>query len=290
MKESTHELRIGDATELLEGIGRNAVQLVVTSPPYWSIKDYGCPGQIGVEDSYEEYLDRVTRVWEKCKRVLSPGCRLAINIGEQYLRAKDFGEYGIKPIPADLIGRCIDVGFKYLGGIIWKKISTTKTTGGCSWMGSIYYPRDGYVTYEHEFIVLFKKRGKTKAPSDAAKKESRLTKEQRSRWFRGIWDDIRPERQNGHGAMFPVEIPERLIRMFTFSGETVLDPFMGSGTTGVAAHRSGRNSIGIEINPLFTKEYTKKASIEGFCPVIISGTEAVHEQRGNERTEEAYVG
>jgi site-specific DNA-methyltransferase (adenine-specific) len=290
MNESTHQLRIGDATELLEEIAPNAVQLVVTSPPYWSIKDYGCPGQIGVEDSYEEYLDRLAKVWEKCKKALSPGCRLAINIGEQYLRAKDFGEYSIKPIPADLIERCIDVGFKYLGGIIWRKISTTKTTGGCSWMGSIYYPRDGYVTYEHEFVVLFKKCGKTKPSSKQLKEESRLTKEQRSRWFRGIWDDIRPERQNGHMAMFPVEIPERLIRMFTFRGETVLDPFMGSGTTGVAAHRSGRNSIGMEINPSFTKEYTRKARTEGFCPRIMCSTEAVHGRRGNERAEEAHVG
>jgi site-specific DNA-methyltransferase (adenine-specific) len=137
-----------------------------------------------------------------------------------------------------------------MGNIIWEKISTTKTTGGGLWMGSIYYPRDGHITYEHEYIILFRKRGDWPRPTDAQKEKSKLTKQERSEWFRGIWK-VFPERQNSHEAMFPVEIPRRLIKMYSFYGETVLDPFLGSGTTCLAAELEGRNSIGYEINENF---------------------------------------
>jgi site-specific DNA-methyltransferase (adenine-specific) len=174
-----------------------------------------------------------------------------VNIGDQYLRARDHGRYRVLPIPADTIRGAIALGFDFMGSIIWQKVTTTKTTGGCSLMGSMYYPRDGHVTYEHEFILLFRKPGKWPGPADASAKErSRLTLEERSLWFRGTWR-IAPERQKGHVAMFPVELPERLIRMYTFSGETVLDPFLGSGTTTLAAMRAGRRSIGIELNEGF---------------------------------------
>ena len=150
-----------------------------------------------------------------------PGCKLVINIGDQFLRSKDNGGiYEIKPIHADMIKSCQELGFRFLGNIIWRKITTTKTTGGCSWMGSIYYPRDGYITYEHEYIIIFKKDGKAPRPSKEAKELSRLPKEYRSKWFRGIWDDIPPEKQGQHCAMFPEELPMRIIRMFSFAGET----------------------------------------------------------------------
>jgi DNA modification methylase len=154
------------------------------------------------------------------------------------------------PIHADIIQQFRELGLTCFGNIIWKKITTTRTTGGCTWMGSIYYPRDGYITYEHEYILLFRKRGKARRPPKAVREKSRLTKEQRSAWFRGMWE-IPPVRQEEHPAAFPVELPARLIRMFTFWGETVLDPFVGSGTTLQAAEEAERRGIGIELNEKF---------------------------------------
>ncbi len=257
---TNHILYIGDAVQKLQKINHK-VGLVVTSPPYWNIKDYEIQEQIGHGQSYEEYIDSLKEVWKYCKQVLSPGCKLVINIGDQYLRSKDNdGVYEIKPIHADIIKTCQELGFYFLGNIIWRKISTTKTTGGCAWMGSIYYPKDGYITYEHEYVMLFKKPGKAPRPSKEDKDLSRLTKDIRSKWFRGIWDDLPPEKQVKHCAMFPEELPTRIIRMFSFVGETVLDPFVGSGTTMVAAQKWDRNSIGIEINPDFTSLINDRVS------------------------------
>ncbi len=230
-------------------VADESVQLIVTSPPYWSIKDYGHEDQIGATESYEKYLVSLEKVMSQSIRVLQPGCRAAINIGDQYLRASEHGRYRVLPIPADLtvIGRSL--GLDFMGSIIWRKISTTKTSGGGCWMGSTYYPGDGHVTYEHEYIVLFRKPGKrVVSVSDEAKEMSKLTKDERSSWFRGVWDDIRPERQVEHVAMFPLELPRRLIKMYTHVDETILDMFIGSGTTAKAAQVEHRNSIGYEID------------------------------------------
>ncbi len=275
---SDQQLHLGDAATALRSLPGRSAQLVVTSPPYWSIKDYDHPDQIGHQDSYERYLERLMEVWNGVDHVLEPGCKVAVNVGDQFLRARDHGVYRVAPIHAEIIKQFQSFrGFIYLGGIIWRKITNTNTTGGCSWMGSIYYPRDGYVTYEHEFILLFKKQGKAQRPAKAAKEQSRLTKQQRSEWFRGVWD-IPPARQDDHPAMFPVELPERLIRMFTYVGETVVDPFVGSGTTLEAAHRAGRHGIGIELNPGFVDACSKRVpSIqihEERCGEIESSTTA----------------
>lgn len=243
-----HKVIFGDSQEMPE-LADETIHLVVTSPPYWCIKDYDHPGQIGHDQSYDDYLEAMERVIRECHRVLCAGCRMAINIGDQYLRASEHGRYRVQPIPADLsvIGR--RVGFDFMGNIIWRKVSTTNTTGGCSLMGSMYYPRDGHVTYEHEYILLFRKLGRWPQPISAeAKERSRIGKEERSRWFRGLWDDVPPVRQIEHSAMFPVEMPRRLIRMYTFWGETVLDPFVGSGTTILAAGLEGRTGVGYDIN------------------------------------------
>jgi len=245
----THRIIFGDSRQMTE-VDDQSVHLVVTSPPYWCIKDYAHPGQIGYNQSYEEYLADLGQVLSECRRVLCPGCRAAINIGDQYLRASEHGRYRVQPIPADIIRMGLDLGFDFMGNIIWEKISTTNTTGGGQWMGSTYHPRDGHITYEHEYIILLRKQGDWPRPTPEQKEKSRLTKEERSEWFRGIWH-IPPERQNSHIAMFPVELPRRLIKMYSFYGETVLDPFLGSGTTSLAAELTGRNSIGYEINEDF---------------------------------------
>ena len=250
LNDTTHHVIIGDSRHM-DAVETETVDFVVTSPPYWSIKDYGHEGQIGRRQDYGEYLDDLQQVLGECLRVLRTGCRMALNIGDQYLRATEHGRYRVQPIAADLTLRAQAAGFDFMGGIIWRKISTTHTTGGGAMMGSMYLPKDGHITYEHEYILILRKQGQWQKPSAEVCDKSTLTKEQRSAWFRGVWDDIAPERQKGHSAMFPVALPERLIRMYSFWGETVLDPFLGSGTTSLAAARAGRSSIGYEINAEF---------------------------------------
>lgn len=257
---TSHRVYVADSRRMQE-LEDESVHLVVTSPPYWCIKDYGHPGQIGYDQSYEEYIADLKQVIAECHRVLCPGCRAALNIGDQYLRASEHGRYRVQPIPADIIHLARDIGFDFMGNIIWEKISTTQTTGGGCWMGSIYHPKDGHVTYEHEYIILLRKQGDWPRPTPEQKKRSKLTREQRSEWFRGIWR-IPPERQEGHVAMFPLELPRRLIKMYSFFGETVLDPFLGSGTTALAADLEGRNSVGYEINPDFEATIREKLAAD----------------------------
>ncbi len=261
MSFSKHKIICGDAREILQRLEKESVGFSVTSPPYWQIKDYKTEDQLGSEQAYEDYLNDLSKVWEECHRILKKGCRLAVNIGDQYLRASEYGCYRVKPIPADTIKICQKIGFDFMGNIIWNKVSTTNTTGGGTWMGSTYFPKDGHITYEHEYILIFRKRGDWEAPSSEAREKSKLTKKQRSKWFRGHWR-ISPDRQNDHIAKFPKELPHRLIKMYSFHGETVLDPFLGSGTTSLAAKKNGRNSIGIELNPDFFRIIQKKIGAE----------------------------
>ena len=225
----------------------------MTSPPYWNIKDYGYEDQIGYGQSYQDYLRDLMAVWRACDAALEPGCKFVINVGDQFLRSNDETAYQVVSIHSDIIRQFREMGgYTFLGNIIWHKVTNTKSSGGGSWMGSTYYPRDGYVTYEHEYILIFRKDGKARRPTGDALEKSRLTMAERSLWFRGTWD-IPPERQYEHIAPFPVELPERIIRMFTFWGEMVLEPFCGSGSTLHAAFNSGRNCIGYDLNPEYVR-------------------------------------
>ncbi len=241
----------------MNDVNDDSVNLIVTSPPYWSIKDYQHEEQIGYDQTYEEYLESMRKVIGECHRVLKSGCRMVVNIGDQYLSVKDHGRHRIQPLSANMTIIGVQEGFDFMGGIIWNKISTSNPSGGCSMMGSIYYPKDGHISYEHEYILVFRKQGKWEKPSQENKEKSKLTKKERREWFRGIWTDVAPERQKKHQAMFPVELPLRIIKMYSFYGETVLDPFLGSGTTTLAANMMGRNSIGYEINDGF-KDFMKE--------------------------------
>ncbi|MHA1438158.1 MAG: DNA-methyltransferase [Promethearchaeota archaeon] len=239
------------SSECMEEIENEAVQLIITSPPYGKIKDYGIKEQIGFSDSFTEYFNRLKRVWKECYRVLEPQCRLVINVGDQYLRKTEYGRYRIVPIASQIIQDCVEVGFDFLGDIIWQKVSTTNTTGGCSLMGSIYYPRNGLLTYDYEHILIFKKHeGKGSSISRERKEFSKISLSEWKKWYTGHWR-FSGVLQKEHIAMFPEELPYRLIRMFSFIGDTVLDPFLGSGTTLKVAKSLFRKGIGYEINSAF---------------------------------------
>lgn len=237
-----------------------SAHLVITSPPYWQLKDYGSPNQIGFNDSYEAYINHLNLVWKECYRVLHGGCRLCINIGDQFARALYYGRYKVMPIHAEIIKFCEAIGFDYMGKIIWQKVTTCNATGGGAVMGSFPYPRNGIVKIDYEYILLFKKGGAPPKVSREAKERSKLTAEEWNEYFSGHWI-FAGERQDKHLAMFPEELPRRLIKMFSFVGETVLDPFLGSGTTSLAARRLGRHSIGYEVNEQFLPIIAEKLGI-----------------------------
>jgi DNA modification methylase len=237
----------------------SSVDLIVTSPPYWNLKDYGSEGQIGYDQTLNEYFDDLQRVFSECYRVLKPGRRLCINIGDQFARAIDYGRYKVIPLHAEVIVRCERIGFDYMGSIIWQKKTTMNTTGGATVMGSYPYPPNGMIEIDYEFILIFKKPGKPEKVPEEIKEKSKLNKEEWKEYFSGHWK-IPGVRQKEHQAMFPEEVPRRLIKMYSYINDTVLDPFLGSGTTVKVALELQRNAIGYEINPEFIPIIRNKIS------------------------------
>jgi len=255
-----HKIIIGDARKMAE-IPDESTHLVITSPPYWQLKDYGNDNQIGFDDTYENYINNLNLVWQECFRVLHRGCRLCINIGDQFARAIYYGRYKIIPIRTEITKFCEKIGLDYMGAVIWQKVTTCNTTGGASIMGSYPYPRNGILKLNYEFILIFKKLGGAPKPSKEIKEKSRLTVKEWNEYFVGHWN-FPGERQDKHLAMFPQELPKRLIKMFSFVGDTVLDPFLGSGTTSLVAGGLDRNSIGYEINKKFLPLIKEKLAID----------------------------
>ena len=257
--KTKHKIIIGDSRNM-ESVEDNTIHLVVTSPPYWQLKDYGNGKQIGFNDSYESYINNLNLVWNECHRILENGCRLCIDIGDQFARSVYYGRYKVIPIRTEVIKFCETIGFDYMGAIIWQKVTTTNTTGGATIMGSFPYPRNGILKIDYEFILIFKKGGTPKKIEKERKIKSKLTTEEWNTYFTGHWN-FPGEKQDKHLAMFPLELPNRLIKMFTFVGDTVLDPFLGSGTTCLSAKQLDRNSIGFEINEEFLPIIKEKLGI-----------------------------
>ncbi len=249
MTTTEHTIINGDSRKMSE-VQDGSVHLIVTSPPYWQLKDYGSEDQIGFNDSYEQYINNLNLVWKECFRILHEGCRLCINIGDQFARSVYYGRYKVIPIHSEIIRFCETIGFDFMGQIIWQKTTTTNTTGGAAIMGSYPYPRNGIVKLDFEYILLFKKAGNAPKPTGEQKEMAVLSNEEWNTYFSGHWH-FNGARQDKHLAMFPEELPKRLLRMFSFPQETVLDPFLGSGTTAMVAKALGRNSIGYEINADF---------------------------------------
>ncbi|MCU0798342.1 MAG: site-specific DNA-methyltransferase [Candidatus Thermoplasmatota archaeon] len=286
MTVRSYRVFLGDSRDM-SVLEDGSVQLVVTSPPYWSIKDYGHTGQLGHGQSLHDYLRGLYRVWKECERVLSPGRKVCINIGDQFARASDFGKYRVIPLHVEIISQMERLGFDFMGDIIWEKRTTMNTSGGAPVMGSYPYPPNGIIEIDYEHIMVFKKPGEVLGVTKDMKEASVISRDDWKELFRSHWR-FGGARQIGHEAMFPLELPARLIRMFSLKDETVLDPFLGSGTTLQAAFELGRSGVGFEINqesipmvkdrfgPLFSSELvftetgssSKAADIDDYVPSI----------------------
>ena len=257
--KTSHKIITGDSRKMTE-LDNKSVDLVITSPSYWQLKDYGTEDQIGYNDSYEKYINNLNLVWKESYRVLNNGCRLCVNIGDQFARAVYYGRYKVIPIRTEIIKFCEAIGFDYMGAIIWQKKTTSNTTGGASLMGSYPTPRNGILSIDYEFILLFKRLGIPIKPNRELKEQSKMTKEEWKEYFAGHWN-FGGTKQDGHIAVFPEELPKRLIKMFSFVGDTVLDPFLGSGTTSLAARNLNRNSVGYEMNTDFIPYIKRKLDV-----------------------------
>lgn len=251
---TTHRVHLGDARDL-SWIADKSVHLIVTSPPYWTLKEYRrSPGQMGHIDDYEQFLGELDKVWAECTRVLVPGGRICCVVGDVCLPRKKAGRHHVVPLHADIQVRARRLGLDCLSPIYWNKIANgvTEAAGnGAGFYGKPYQP-GAIVKNDVEFILFLRKGGEYRKPLPLQKALSMLTKEEMQRWWQPFWSDIKgAPRRDGHPAPYPVTLAERLVRMFSFAGDTVLDPFSGTGATAVAAYRAGRNSINNEIDPYY---------------------------------------
>jgi DNA modification methylase len=226
--------------------------LVVTSPPYWTLKEYRqCNGQLGFIADYDKFLLELDKVWQHCWRVLVPGGRLIVVVGDVCLsRRKNAGRHTVVPLHASIQERCRAIGFDNLAPIFWYKIANAnyEVENGSRFLGKPYEP-NAVVKNDVEYILMERKPGAYRNPSVATRILSVIAAENYQKWFQQIWSDVTGASTKLHPAPFPLEVAERLTRMFSFVGDTVLDPFLGTATTSVAAAKWGRNSIGIEVDP-----------------------------------------
>lgn len=256
MLPTSHRLINGDARDL-SFLDNESVHLIVTSPPYWNLKRYNeNPDQMGHIQDYETFLGELEKVWHHVFRVLVPGGRLVCVVGDVCVARRDFGRHLVFPLHADICVMCRRIGFDNLNPIVWHKIANAsyEVPNGSKFLGKPYEP-NAIIKNDMEFILMQRKPGGYRKPTDSQRQASRITKDEFNRWFQQIWN-IPGASTRQHPAPFPLELATRLVRMFSFAGDTVLDPFCGSGTTMIAAFRTGRSSIGVEIDP----EYCRMAA------------------------------
>ena len=251
-----HVLHQGDAREL-DWICSESIHLVVTSPPYWTLKEYPQnQNQLGLIADYDAFHNELDKVWRHCFRVLVPGGRLVCVVGDVCLARRRHGRHMVLPLHADIVVRARKIGFDNLSPIFWYKIANAnyevENGNGAGFFGKPFEP-NAIIKNDVEFILMLRKPGGYRQPSEEQRRASRLTKEEHQEWFQQIWSGLTGESTKNHPAPYPEELAYRLVRMFSFVGDTVLDPFMGTGTTLLAAARCGRNSAGVEIEPSYVK-------------------------------------
>ena len=246
-----HRIHLTSATKL-DFVPSESVHLVVTSPPYWTLKKYNDgKEQMGSIADYEEFLAQLDQVWRHCYRVLVPGGRLVCVVGDVCLsRRNNNGRHAVVPLHASIVENCRRIGFDNLAPIIWYKIANASYEAGgtSSFLGKPYEP-NGIIKNDIEFILMQRKHGGYRSPSFLERAMSVISDENHKLWFNQIWSGLPGASTREHPAPYPLELAQRLIRMFSFVGDVVLDPFLGTGTTCIAAIASGRNSIGIEVDP-----------------------------------------
>lgn len=262
-KDPTYQRLVnGDARDL-SFLDDESIHLIVTSPPYWNLKRYNeNPFQLGHIDNYESFLTELEKVWREVFRVLVPGGRLVCVVGDVCVSRKKYGRHLVFPLHADICVACRKIGFDNLNPIIWHKISnaTFEVMNGSKFLGKPYEP-NAIIKNDMEFILMQRKPGGYRKPTEKQRKLSKLEKKDFDDWFRQIWN-IPGASTRSHPAPFPLELATRLVRMFSFHGDTVLDPFCGTGTTMVAALRYGRNSVGVEIDLEYCRMVTRYLKAE----------------------------
>ncbi|WP_439621481.1 DNA-methyltransferase [Gemmata sp.] len=258
---TTHHLHLGDAREMPE-LKSESVHLVVTSPPYWTLKEYNkSPGQMGYIKEYENFLNELDSVWKRCFDALVPGGRVICVVGDVCLsRRKNKGRHTVVPLHASIQERCRAIGYDNLTPIIWHKISNAQHEAegnGAPFLGKPYEP-NSVIKNDIEFILMQRKPGGYRAPDLATRILSIIPAKCHGEWFQQIWYGLTGASTKHHPAPYPLELAARLVRMFSFVGDTVLDPFSGTGTTTLAAANCGRNSVGYEIDPDYLKLAEKR--------------------------------
>jgi site-specific DNA-methyltransferase (adenine-specific) len=251
---TNHILHHGDARRL-EWLEGESIHLVLTSPPYWTLKEYPAnKSQLGLVAEYEAFNDELAKVWEHCYRVLVPGGRLVCVVGDVCLSRRRHGRHMVMPLHADITVRCRKIGFDNLSPIFWYKIANAnyEVENGSSFLGKPYEP-NAIIKNDVEFILMLRKPGGYRQPTEEQRDASRLSKEEYQQWFQQVWNGLMGESTKHHPAPYPEELAYRLVRMFSFVGDTVLDPFMGTGTTLLAAAKCGRNSIGVEVENSYVR-------------------------------------
>ena len=259
---TTHKLVNGDARDL-SFIDDESIHLVLTSPPYWNLKKYkDNPNQLGHIDQYEEFLSELEKVWNEVYRVLVPGGRLVCVVGDVCVSRRSFGRHLVFPLHADICVICRKIGFDNLNPIIWHKIANAnyEVVNGSKFLGKPYEP-NAIIKNDIEFILMQRKPGGYRKPTNKQRELSKINKEDFNNWFQQIWNIPGASTRN-HPAPFPLELAIRIVKMFSFVGDTVLDPFCGTGTTMIASIRSGRNSIGIEIEPEYCRMAARQLKAE----------------------------
>ncbi|MFY9559608.1 MAG: site-specific DNA-methyltransferase [Terriglobales bacterium] len=249
---TVHDLHLADARSRLTDLPPDSVHLVVTSPPYWTLKQYRkSEGQLGFVADYDKFLLALDKVWQECWRVLIPGGRLIVVVGDVCLsRRNNGGRHMVMPLHASIQEHCRSIGFDNLAPIFWYKIANARyevENGSAGFLGKPYEP-NAVVKNDVEYILMERKPGGYRKPSLSTRTLSLISGENHQKWFQQIWSDVTGASTRHHPAPFPLELAERLVRMFSFVGDTVLDPFLGTGTTSLAAAMWGRNSVGVEVD------------------------------------------
>ncbi len=261
---TSHSLYRGDARDM-SALEPQSVHLVLTSPPYWTLKEYrDSEGQLGHVEDYDQFLQELDKVWKQCFHALVPGGRLICVVGDVCLsRRENGGRHTVVPLHSSIQEHCRKLGFDNLAPIIWHKISNAayEVEGGSTFLGKPYEP-NSVIKNDIEFILMERKPGGYRTPDISTKVLSVISAENHKKWFQQIWSGVTGASTKQHPAPYPLELAERLVRMFSFVGDTVLDPFMGTGTTTVAAAKWGRNSIGFEIDRHYYKMAQKRISEE----------------------------